>query len=208
LAALLFVAIRAAAEQPAPPNLRALLAAYAEMPGLEAEFTEEKHLALLAKPLENRGRIYFARPGYLLRRVEAPLPASVVVTPTEVRLSDGEGSKTIDLRARKDVRPFVQSLLWLLTGDYKSITHSYEARYQRARGDGTWRLSLKPKGEPLSRLVAAMNIRGQGLSVAEIEVLETSGDKTITRITSANPARRFDAEERVKLFGERAAAER
>lgn len=206
LAAALLFAVSAPAAEPAPSSLKLLLAAYAKMPGLEAAFTEEKHLALLAKPLRNRGRLFFARPGYLLRRVEAPLPASVVVTPTEVRLSDSEGSKTIDLRARKDVRPFVQSLLWLLAGDYESIVEAYDARYERSADAGTWRLVLKPKGEPLSRLVAAMNIQGEGLSVTEIEVLETGGDKTVTRITSANPKRHFDAKERAQLFGERAAS--
>jgi hypothetical protein len=42
--------------------------------------------------------------------------------------------------------------------------------------------------------------------VEQIEVQETSGDKTLTRILSANPQRTFSAVERTKLFGQSATA--
>ena len=61
-----------AQERARPADAKTLLAVFARMPGLEATYTEEKKLALLALPLKSRGRIFFLPPGYLFRAVEAP----------------------------------------------------------------------------------------------------------------------------------------
>src|SRR5262245_33876290 len=55
-----------------PADAKALFATFARIPGLEAHYTEKKHLALLAAPLESKGRLYFLAPGYLARVVESP----------------------------------------------------------------------------------------------------------------------------------------
>ena len=195
------------APEQAPKDARALLAAYASMPGLGAEFVERKYMALLAKPLESRGHIYFERPAKLLRKVEQPLPSSILVTQTAVHIKDSEGSRTIDLRSQKEVQPFVQSLLWLLAGDLVALQRAYAVDYA-VQPDGAWKLSLVPKRKPLSQLIARMEMRGQGLSVHAVEVHESSGDRSVTEILAANPARRFSAQERVRLFQPAASAKR
>lgn len=195
-------AMGTAAEAPKPVvDAAALLGAFAKMPGLEARFREEKHLALLAKPLESRGRLYFTHPGLLLRRVEAPQPSEVIITGDSVRIRDASGEQALDLRARKDLRPFVESLTWILAGNRKALEGAYAVSFQAESASAPWQLSLKPKVAPLSRLIAHIRITGHGYAVEQIEVLETNGDKAITHILEANPKRSFDAAERAKLFG-------
>lgn len=181
-----------------------LLSAFAGMPGLEATFTEEKHIALLARPLVSRGTLFFTRPALLLRRVEAPERSEVVINRDALRVRDKAGEQTLDLRARKDIRPFVESLTWILAGERAALERSYAIGFQPESKGAPWQLSLKPKVAPLSHLIAELVIRGRGLFVEQIEVRETSGDRTVTRILSANPRRVFSADERAKLFGERA----
>jgi outer membrane lipoprotein-sorting protein len=190
-----------AAAQPA--SFAVLLDAFAHMPGLEARFIEEKHLALLAEPLESRGRLFFAKPGMLLRRVEAPRRSEVVITQTELRMTDDDGEQSIDLRSRPDVRPFVESLTWLLAGNRKALAEVYAVAFEPARADSPWRVTLTPKGGPIARLTQSTRMLGSGLAVSQIEVHETSGDQTVTRIVEANPARRFSADEMKQLFGPR-----
>lgn len=192
------------AEKPAASaavDLPTLLSAFAGMPGLEARFVEEKRIALLAQPLESKGRLYFTKPGLLLRRVEAPSPSEVVITPDEVRLKEHGREQTIDLRTRRDLRPFIESLVWILAGNQKALADVYRLSFEPEREGAPWQLTLTPKGEPLSRLVQHIRIRGKGLAVSEVEVRETSGDESVTRIVEANPARTFDADERRRLFG-------
>ncbi|HEX6239389.1 MAG TPA: outer membrane lipoprotein carrier protein LolA [Polyangiales bacterium] len=178
-----------------------LLRAFAGMPGLEARFREEKHIALLARPLTSEGRLFFTHPGLLLRRVETPRPSEVIINSERVVLRDASGEQALDLRARKDLRPFVESLTWILAGNQKALDGVYAVTFEPERGKEPWQLTLKPKVEPLSRLIAHIRIRGSGYAVARIEVTETNGDSTLTTILEANPRRAFDATERAKLFG-------
>lgn len=183
-------------------DMVSLLSAFAKMPGLEASFSEEKHIALLAKPLTSRGKLFFTHPGLLLRRVEAPEPSEVVISKDALRLRDKTGEHTLDLRARKDIRPFVESLTWILAGDRAALEKVYASSFRAEKKDAPWQLSLKPRVEPLLHLIAELVISGRGMFVEQIEVRETSGDKTVTRILSADPKRVFSPAERVKLFGE------
>jgi outer membrane lipoprotein-sorting protein len=195
-----------AGTKPAPGqenvDVASLLSAFSKMPGLEASFSEEKHIALLAKPLTSRGTLFFTHPGLLLRRIEAPEPSEVVISKDSLRMRDKAGEQTLDLRTRKDIRPFVESLTWILAGDRAALEKVYTIAFQPEQAARPWQLSLKPKVLPLSQLIAELRIQGRGMYVAQIEVQETSGDKTITRILSANPKRTFSAAERAKLFGE------
>lgn len=195
------VRAQATTQQEPVRELSQLMSAFSRMPGLEARFVEEKRLGLLARPLTSQGRLYFARPGLLLRRVEQPQVSEVVITPQELKLKDANGEQRIDLAARPDVRPFVESLTWLLAGDEKALAGVYKLDFVPAQEHGTWQLTLTPKAEPLAHLIAHIRIVGQGLAVNEIQVREKGGDETVTRIVEANPARKFSASELSSLFG-------
>jgi outer membrane lipoprotein-sorting protein len=185
-------------------QLSQLMAAFSRMPGLEARFVEDKKLGMLAKPLTSQGRLFFTRPGLLLRRVEQPQASEVLITPQELRLKDANGEQRIDLASRPDVRPFVESLTWLLSGDEKALAGVYTLEFvppEAAGPTGPWRLTLTPKAEPLAHLLAYIRIVGQGLAVSEIQVREKRGDETVTRIVEANPARKFTPAELQSLFG-------
>jgi len=191
------------AAQPAAAKteLSQLMAAFSRMPGLEARFVEEKRIGMLARPLTSQGRLYFARPGLLLRRVEQPQQSEVIITPEELKVKDASGEQRIDLASRPDVRPFVESLTWLLAGDEKALGSVYKLEFTPAQADGPWQLTLTPKVEPLAHLLAYIRIIGKGLAVTEIQVREKGGDETITRIVEADPARKFSASEMKSLFG-------
>lgn len=186
-------------DAPAIADLDALLAAFESVDGLEARFTEEKRMALLAAPLVSTGALYYARPGHLRRQIETPRPAVVVIGPETLWLKDERGTETIDLAARRDVAAFAESLVLIFAGDRARLEATYTIAFEP--GAEGWKLALTPKVEPLSKLVSAIHITGRGPAVETIRVAETSGDETITRIESADPTRRFDAAERAKLFG-------
>jgi len=185
----------------AQPDVSQLMAAFARMPGLEARFVEKKRMGLLAQPLESRGRLFFARPGLLLRRVESPSRSEVLITPKELKLRDANGEQSIDLRARPDVRPFVESLTWLLAGDQKALASVYALQFERSDKGAPWQLTLTPRAEPLAHLIAYVRVVGSGLAVTEIRVREKGGDETVTEIVDANPSRKFAPAELKSLFG-------
>lgn len=204
----------------APPTLAALLAGFRTMPGFEARFEEEKTLALLAAPLMSRGRLFFSPPGTLLRRVERPNPHDILIDDHVVRIATpqsadaGTGApggasprarriETIDLARRADVRPLVESMLWIFSGDLAELESVYAIDYRVLEpvASGRWQLRLAPRREPLSRLIRELAIFGHRHGADRLEITETSGDRTTTRILDANPARRFAEGELERLFG-------
>ncbi len=184
-----------------------LLAGFREISALEARFEEDKFLAILAAPLRSRGRLYFLPPSTLLRRVEEPDRQEILIHEGRIHLSHGGKTRTIDLAARGELRPLVDSLIWILTGDLESIESFYRVGYEvfdsetdRAGGN-RWQLTLTPKRAPLSNLLQELRVRGERHTVDTLELIETSGDRTLTRILDANAQRKFGPEERLDLFG-------
>jgi outer membrane lipoprotein-sorting protein len=201
-------------QRPAPASFEELLAGFEQMDGFEARFEEQKDLALLTAPLHSSGRLYYAPPSMLLRRVEKPRRSDILVTRDHVRISDGTSEQVIDLASHPEARPLVESMLWLFMGDRASIERTYRVQYRildstdvsadpQGRdpvGQG-WQLSLLPKDAPLDRIITELRISGVGRMTETLEVLEATGDRTRTRILDANPLRHFDPEERRQLFG-------
>ncbi len=94
-------------------------------------------------------------------------------------------------------------MLWIFSGDLAQLEAIYQIDYQALApsASGRWQLRLSPRSEPLSRLIRELAISGRGQVADGLEVTETSGDRTTTRILDANSQRRFAAGEIEKLFG-------
>ncbi len=202
-----------------PKTARALLAALASVGGLEARFVEEKKLALLRAPLRSAGVLYFARPGLLARHVVTPEPSWVRIAPGRILIADPAGERRVDLRARPDVRLFVESFTRVLEGDHEGLAEAYSLQFEPAvasasgepqkqargrpapGGSRAWQLTLTPRARPLSDLVARIEITGRALSVEQLRVVETKGDTTTTRLSCVDAARTFSEAEKASLFG-------
>lgn len=206
-ASLLAVAALATGPAAAPgdaqaPDLASLLATFAAMPGMEAGFVEDKHMALLAAPLRSEGRLYYAPPGHLARHTTKPAPSVLLVEPDAVRFGDERGTETVDLAAKPVVRLFVESFVEILRGDRAALERLYAMSFQAlpdARA-GAWSLVLRPRISPMDKVFDRMELRGVGLAVHEMVMFERDGDRTDTRFTDVDPARRFSPEERARLF--------
>ncbi len=208
-----FAPARAAAAEPLAPalgegsamplaesakNLDGLLDAFRKSPGVSARFTEEKHISLLKKPLKREGALYFMAPEKLARHVEAPKRSVILLEGNDLRISDGKGVRTVDLAKNAAVAALVRSFVHLLRGDRAVLEKDFKVDFtDRA---GSWLLKLTPKTAPLSNLVTAISVTGQGLVLSEMTVSEPNGDSTVTHFTEVNTNRRFTESEKKQLF--------
>lgn len=181
-----------------PPTVSSLLASFAQMPGLEARFEEEKHIALLAAPLKSQGRLHFARPDRMLRRTTSPTTAAVLIRDGELSFSDGQRSDQLDLSSSPVVRHFVQSFVALLAGDEETLQRLYDITL--TVGDDGWEMVLRPRPAALRRVLTELRVRGRGVELAELRVREASGDETITTFTEVDASRRYSPAEIEQIF--------
>jgi hypothetical protein len=192
----------AGSDQKRPADAKELFATFAKLPGLEAEYEEEKHLALLALPLKSKGRMLFLPPGYLARLVEAPEKSHVLITPEQVRIDGRDGREIVDLKRSDRVRLFVTALVQVFAGNEPLLRKSFAVDYVvDPKSAAAWTLTLVPKEQVIEQMMKRLTMHGEGLAVTRIEVEDPNGDRTVTRVVKADPQRTFDAAEKQRWFG-------
>ena len=208
--ALLFVvpgvdAVRAA---PAPAAAQAkigrdeLVALLKAVPGVKARYKEERRLALLAAPLVSEGTIHFAPPSKLARHQSSPSKAHVVVDGKRLRFGDDVGKDDIDLASNPVVAVFVDSFLQVLAGDADSLQKTYVVEFVggTAADARAWTMTLRPKAEPMTKIVDRIVLRGRDAVVRELEVWEKGGDSTLTTFTDVDITHRYGEKEIADVF--------
>lgn len=175
-----------------------LLAGFAKMPGLYAEFRQESHFGLLAEPLVDTGTIHFAD-GRLARRTLAPTPSVVVMDGKGIEFGDGSKSERIDLDGKPAVRQFVDAFTKIFAGDRPGLEALYRIEFVAGEGR-SWTLTLVPKVSPMNEIIAKVIVSGNELSIATMRVVEKNGDETITSFTNVDTKRKYSKADIAKLF--------
>lgn len=185
-----------------PQDARTLLSAMSRLQGLQARFTETKTIALLKAPLVSRGVLYYLAPGHLVRVVETPSPSTVRIGPERLEVRDASGAQQFDLRARPDIKTFVESFVHVMAGHHDALASTYTLEFRPAvADDAPWTLVLTPRRAPLSELIDRLEVTGRGYEIATIRVLERKGDRTEIQVTAVDASRTFSADEKRSIFG-------
>jgi outer membrane lipoprotein-sorting protein len=180
------------------PTLDTLLESFADMPGLSARFTEEKRTAMLLNPIVSEGEIAFAPPNRLLRRVTSPTTSVMLVDGADVVIVSGSRREEIPLSENATVASFVDTFRQLLAGDREALERTWRITFT-ASGQA-WRIRLLPRAPALRRFVREMVLRGTGLALREIIMIEQNGDRTTTRFSDVNPEKRWTRDDLARVF--------
>ena len=197
IAACVALSSAAAAATPAV-TVESLLARFHEVKGLEAQFREEKHLALLKAPLISEGNIHFAAPDRLARHTVKPVESTLLIDGKELRFGDAKSSESLAIDSNPVVRLFVDSFLKILTGDRAGLEKVF-AMELHAKGE-SWRMQLKPRTEPMTGIIDSLVLEGTGLVLHQMVLAETGGDSTTTVFTKVKLNRVYAPAELEKLF--------
>lgn len=190
----------ASAGRAAPPTpLEDLLARFRAMPGLEARFHEEKRFAMLDAPLVSEGTLHFSPPGRLARHTTTPVRSTVLIDGDRLAFGDERGQSELDLAQKPVVRLFVDAFVKLLAGDQAALERLFAAEHT-ALPDDAWTLVLLPKVSPMKGIIERMELRGAGLVLDRMRLLEVGGDETITTFSRVDVERRYTPEEAARLF--------
>jgi len=209
-AALALAEPAAATEPAAVHDLSSMLSAMRASPGVVAEFTETKELALLSAPLESSGTIYFIPPHRFVRVVVSPSRSRLVVDGDKVRMEEATGSKALDLSSSPIARQIVDSFVVLFNGDEARLKELYRAEYSETphdagdaqAGGSEWHLHLSPRSMPLERMISYFDMTGHGAHVDRMEAVEPDGDRTVTRFGKTDVEHRFSEQELAELFAQ------
>lgn len=197
LALFAFVLCTASPAVAQPPTLDSLLREFSALPGLEARFVEEKRIALLAVPLRSEGRIYFSE-HRLMRRVTSPEESSALIEDGQLTMRSGERVEQLSISSNPVLRGFVESFRAVLAGDREVLERFYQT--ELTANDEGWELLLTPRNADLRRFLRSIRMRGSGVTIRDMRMIEVSGDETRTEFLDVNTQRRFTDAEASRIF--------
>ncbi len=147
-----------------------------QVTSFSSKFTQERHLALFAKPVIFHGRLTIVRPEKLRWEFTDPVPSILVFNGGKgLRCSDQSPPVHFEL-ASDPVMKTVAEQLWLwLGGDYSTIGKRY---LMEMKGDSG--LIITPKEKSIGEYIAAVHIdfNRETKQPAQVDIIEPGGDFT------------------------------
>lgn len=149
----------------------------------EARFTEIRESLLLKAPLVISGQLAYRRPDHLEKRIETPFSEVTVIDGTRITVSKGGAAERSYSVPTGAPRALVESLRATLAGDLAALERYFEV-HARGAADA-WSLTLIPRAAELSNYVTRVEIAGSKEQLSRIEVIEASGDRSLTTLQPA-----------------------
>ena len=162
-------------------DLGQLLERFARRPHGHATFVETQYLAVLKRPVESRGELFFDAPDRLEKRTLAPKPETLVVEHGMLSIERGSRRHVVALGAYPQIGMLIDSIRATLAGDRASLEGVYTVDV--TTGEPDWSLRLAPRDPQLAALVRQITIEGRGDTIRRIEALRPGGDRSVTSIT-------------------------
>jgi hypothetical protein len=167
---------------------------------LKAHFSEEKRIALLARPLRSTGALYFDRTRGIARVTTTPRAERVILSTTSLRIERDKKVEEIPLDKSKALKAFSLVFPRILRGERAELEAAFALDLQ-GKAKEAWTLVLTPTDPALCGLVSRVVLSGQGAEVASLQVVEANGDTTETRLSDVAKNDAVPAAEVAQGFG-------
>jgi len=145
-----------------------------------ASFVEKKSIAILDKPVESSGELFYTAPDHLEKRTLKPKAESMTVEADTLIIERGRQKHRLQLSSYPELAAFIDSIRGTLAGDRQALERNY-----RLSLDGTaerWTLQLLPVDEKMQAVVKRIQISGGHDRVRSIEITQADGDSSLMRI--------------------------
>jgi outer membrane lipoprotein-sorting protein len=146
-----------------------------------ASFVEIKSIAILEKPVESSGELFYSAPDRLEKRTLKPKLESMVLDKDKLIVEQRGKKRVLALQNYPEVAAFIDSMRGTLAGDRKALERNYQLTIE---GDQqNWNLTLLPIEDKMKKIVAKISIAGSGNVLQTINILQADGDSSQMTIT-------------------------
>jgi hypothetical protein len=171
--------LAAAASESADP-LDALMRELAARRHGHVAFTEVQYLAILDRPLESSGELFYEAPDRLEKRTLSPRAETLVLTHGVLSATRGQRSRTLELAAYPQLAPLLESLRATLAGDRTTLERVFSVTLD---GDSSrWTLHLAPRDPAAAHVIREVVIAGEQANLRTVEILQGDGDRSLLTI--------------------------
>ena len=166
----------AAGDRSELPLLAEIQAQSAQVQSFSCKFTQERHLALFAKPVLFHGLLSLVRPDHLRWEFIDPIPSVLLLSGDKgVRCNDNAPPVHFDLTSDPVMRLVAEQLWTWLDSNYGKLEQMYRVKQQ---GDST--LVITPKEQSMADFIATITIlfSNESKQPERVEITEPGGDLT------------------------------
>ncbi|MBA3058686.1 MAG: outer membrane lipoprotein carrier protein LolA [Gammaproteobacteria bacterium] len=161
-------------------DIQQLMDSLAQNRTSHASFVEKKTIAMLERPVESSGELFYTAPDHLEKRTLKPKPESMVIDGADLLIERGRQKHRLQLQAYPELAAFIDSIRGTLAGDRQALESNYQLSLE-----GTaqrWTLQLLPKGDKMLAVVQRIRITGAHDQVRSIEITQADGDSSLMSI--------------------------
>jgi hypothetical protein len=161
-------------------DLERLMQLLSESSSSEVPYVEEKFSALLSRPVVSSGTLVYVRPDVVEKNMAVPRKETFRIAGQELTITRGGRQRRIALSSEPLLAAFAAGLRGVLSGDSKQL-----GAYFRLALDGTesdWKLAMTPIDEEIARYVKGITVSGHDARVRQIEIDESSGDRSVLTV--------------------------
>jgi hypothetical protein len=145
-----------------------------------ARFVEKKSIAMLDKPVESSGELFYTAPHHLEKRTFKPKAESMTVDAGTLIVERGRQKHRLQLQDYPELAAFIDSIRGTLAGDRQALERNYRLSLEGAAE--RWTLQLVPTDEKMQAVVKRIRIAGVRDAVRSIEITQADGDSSLMLI--------------------------
>lgn len=145
-----------------------------------ARFIEIKFIAMLEKPVESSGELFYTAPDHLEKRTFKPKPETMILDHGTLVIERGRQKHHLQLQDHPELAAFVESIRGTLAGDRTALERNYRLSLEGTAAQ--WTLQLLPVDEKMQAVVQCIRIAGAGYTVHSIEIIQADGDSSLMLI--------------------------
>lgn len=149
-------------------------------PEAEVPYTEMKYSSLLAEPIVSSGTLSYRRPDTVEKNMVAPRNERFRIVGGDLIVVHNGAEQRFPLSSQPLLSAFAASLRGVLAGDALLLRSHYRLALEGEEQD--WRLEMIPLEEEIGRYVERITVSGRAGRIAQIEVREASGDRSVLQV--------------------------
>ena len=146
-----------------------------------ASFIEKKSIAILDKPVESSGELFYTAPDRLEKRTLKPKAESMALDKDKLIVEQRGKKHVLSLQSYPEIAAFIDSIRGTLAGDRKTLERSYKLSMVGTQQD--WNLNLLPLEDKMKKVVISIDIGGSDNTLETIEIKQADGDSSVMTIT-------------------------
>ncbi len=161
-------------------DLDRLMHGLAQVRSGHAGFVEKKYIAMLDRPVESSGELFYRAPDRLEKRTLKPKPETMILDKGTLVIERDDRKYSLQLQDYPELAAVIDSIRATLAGDRKALERNYRLSMN---GDAErWTLQLLPIDETMQAIISNVLITGARYDVRSIEINHVDGDRSLMLI--------------------------